>query len=144
MNGKPTEKAPKSAAGKRTLTLGTDLLNILKRERLNYFNAVATTSNFKATGYVAHTEKGTPYNPDSISQKWARFCESNDLRYIRLHDLRHSCATLMIANGVDPKTVQHRLGHADISITMNTYAHCTPQMDQVAAEKIDTAIFKIA
>lgn len=143
VNGKPAEKAPKSQAGNRTLSIGNDLLQILKTERLNYFNSFATTT-FNATGYVIHKEDGTPYNPDSITQKWERFCERNNLRKIRLHDLRHSCATLMIANGVDVKTVQHRLGHADISITMNTYAHCTPQMDKAAAEKIDTAIFKIA
>lgn len=144
VNGKPTEKSPKSQAGNRTLTIGDDLLNVLKRERIKYFDTALFSPKFTAFGYVVHTDKGTPYNPDSISQKWTRFCEKNNLKHIRLHDLRHSCATLMIANGVDPKTVQHRLGHADISVTMNTYAHCTPQMDKIAAEKIDTAIFKIA
>ena len=93
------------------------------------------------TDYVIHKSNGEPYNPDSITQKWERFLEKNNLRKLRLHDLRHSCATLMIANGIDPKTVQYRLGHADISITMNTYAHCTPQMDQAAAQTMDKVVF---
>lgn len=49
----------------------------------------------------------------------------------------HSCTTALLEAGVDPKTVQTRLGHADISMTMNIYAHCTPAMDRNAAQKLD-------
>ena len=86
-------------------------------------------------------KNGKPYHPDSITQKWERFVAEKGLKHIRFHDLRHSCATAMIEAGVDPKTVQHRLGHADISITMNIYAHSTKSMDKSAAEKMEDMIF---
>ena len=63
------------------------------------------------------------------------------LKSIRFHDLRHSCTTMMIEAGIDMKTVQTRIGHANITTTMNTYAHCTPAMDQSAADKLDNILF---
>ena len=60
---------------------------------------------------------------------------------IRLHDLRHSNATAMIAAGINAKVVQHRLGHANVSITLNTYTHVLPEMDQEAADKLNNALF---
>ena len=59
------------------------------------------------------------------------------LKHIRFHDLRHSCATALLEAGVDPKTVQNRLGHSDITMTLNIYAHCTQNMDRNAAQTLD-------
>ena len=59
---------------------------------------------------------------------------------IRFHDLRHTAATLMLKQGINPKIVQERLGHADISITLNIYSHVLPSMQEDAAEKIDELI----
>ena len=56
---------------------------------------------------------------------------------ISFHDLRHTCATAMIAKGVDNKTVQTRLGHSSIQTTMNIYAHCLPSMNKNAGDKLD-------
>ena len=56
---------------------------------------------------------------------------------IRFHDLRHTAATLMLQQGINPKVVQERLGHADISLTLNTYSHVLPSMQEEAAEKMD-------
>ena len=140
VNGKPVQKPPKSASGNRTLSMGTELTSVLKSAKAEHC-AKVLSGQMQHTDYVIHKSNGEPYNPDSITQKWERFLEKNNLRKLRLHDLRHSCATLMIANGIDPKTVQYRLGHADISITMNTYAHCTPQMDQAAAQTMDKVVF---
>ena len=58
-----------------------------------------------------------------------------------LHGLRHSYATALIAAGVSAKVVQHRLGHSDVSITLNTYTHVIPSMDEDAASKLDQALF---
>ena len=68
----------------------------------------------------------------------------HNLPPIRLHDLRHSNATAMIAAGINAKVVQHRLGHANVSITLNTYTHVLPEMDQDAAEKLGNALFSTA
>ena len=83
----------------------------------------------------------TSYRPDCITQLWGRFIQRTDLPYIRLHDLRHTNATLLIANDVSARVVQHRLGHADVSTTLQRYVHVQPAMDEAAADKIDSAIF---
>ena len=70
---------------------------------------------------MIHKEDGNPYAPDSISQKWEGFRDANNPPKIRFHDLRHTCATTMIANGVDPKTVQVRLGHSTTQVTEMYY-----------------------
>ncbi len=56
---------------------------------------------------------------------------------MRFHDLRHTAATLMLQQGIHPKIVQECLGHSDISMTLNTYSHVLPSMQEDAAEKMD-------
>ncbi len=133
-------KAPKSESGIRDLWLGNEALQIFKDEYAKYL-AKSQKAGFHATGYVIHKPDGEPYVPDSIVQKWERFRDANNLPKIRFHDLRHSCATTMIAAGVDPKTVQTRLGHSDIQVTLNTYSHCLPSMNKAAGDTMDL-IFK--
>jgi integrase len=64
-----------------------------------------------------------------------------DVPRIRFHDLRHTHATLALRAGVHPKVVQERLGHSDIAITLNTYSHAIPAMQEEAAEKVAALIF---
>jgi integrase len=59
---------------------------------------------------------------------------------LRFHDLRHTCATLLLRQGVNPKFVQELLGHADISLTLNTYSHVLPDMGDAAATAMDAAL----
>jgi len=56
---------------------------------------------------------------------------------LRFHDLRHTAATLMLQQEINPKVVQERLGHSDISLTLNTYSHVLPSMQEEAAQKMD-------
>jgi integrase len=66
------------------------------------------------------------------------------MRSLRLHDLRHTHATLALQQGVHPRVVQERLGHANVGITLGTYSHVSPAMDASAAETIAGAIFGTA
>lgn len=91
---------------------------------------------------VIHLKDGSPYHPDSLTQKWDRFMAKHGLKHILLHDLRHSCATSMVANHVDGKTVQHRLGHASYKTTYDLYVHRTQAMDDHAAEIMDSIVCK--
>ena len=125
-NGRVIEKDPKSEAGVRVLALGPKLTGELKKYR-----------NTASGPFVISKKDGTPYNPDSLSQKFRRFLERNNLPHIRLQDTRHTNATLLCGAGVDPKTVQARLGHADISTTMNIYVHVLQENGRKAAELID-------
>ena len=58
----------------------------------------------------------------------------------RFHDLRHTCATLLLSQGVNPKYVQELLGHADISLTLNVYSHALPDIGDAAAGAMDAAL----
>jgi integrase len=79
---------------------------------------------------------GGPIGPERVSQAFAASVKRHGLPKIRLHDMRHTWATLAIANGVPPKVVQERLGHTAINTTLTFYAHVTPGMDREAAEKV--------
>lgn len=128
-DGKVIDKGPKSDAGIRVLALGPKLTG----ELLKYRD--------KAAGpFVLSKKDGFPYNPDSISQKFRRFLNRYGLTKIRLQDTRHTNATLLCGAGVDPKTVQARLGHADISTTMNVYVHALQENGRKADESIDCIV----
>ncbi|MBQ8837512.1 MAG: tyrosine-type recombinase/integrase [Clostridia bacterium] len=136
-------KAPKSQAGNRTITVGDEVITALEKAREEYYDKKERYgAGFHDLGYVICKKNGEPYRPDSLTQKWLRFVEKNNLQHVRLHGLRHSNATALIQAGVSPKVVQQRLGHADINITLNTYTHVLPSMDKEAAEKIDNMILK--
>ncbi|MBQ4629995.1 MAG: tyrosine-type recombinase/integrase [Clostridia bacterium] len=90
--------------------------------------------------FVIRQKDGSPLKPDSMTQKWIRFLDSIGFPRIRLHDLRHTNATALIQAGVNPRVVQQRLGHADVNITINTYTHVLPEMDEEAAEKLDSIV----
>ncbi|MGN1411448.1 MAG: tyrosine-type recombinase/integrase [Oscillospiraceae bacterium] len=76
-----------------------------------------------------------------FSQKFKRFLEKNKLKKIRLHDLRHTCATMMLTAGITPKVAQQILGHSEISTTLDTYSHVLKKVEIDATEKLDKQIF---
>ncbi len=139
--GKIIIKEPKSEAGKRHIAIGEKVVSELKKAYEEYQKDKAELGSlFYDWNYVVRQKNGHYFRPDSLTRKWKRFTDSNNLKHIRLHDLRHSCATAMITSGVDPKTVQDRLGHADVSVTMSIYAHSTRATNKAAADKIDDVV----
>jgi len=84
---------------------------------------------------------GTPYRPDSISHAWRKLAIKTGVD-VRLHDARHTHASLMLKQGIHPKVVQERLGHASISTTLDTYSHVVPGLQQAAANCFDEVIFQ--
>ena len=83
---------------------------------------------------------GKPYLPDSITQAWRKLAHRCGLQGIRLHDARHTHASLMLKQGVHPKIVQESLGHASISITLDTYSHVVQGLQQAAANGFDDIV----
>ena len=63
-----------------------------------------------------------------------------DVRRVRFHDLRHTAATLLLSQGVDPRTIMETLGHSQISLTLNTYSHVMPALQIEAAAKLDAVL----
>ena len=76
---------------------------------------------------------GRPLNPDTLSAGSARYLRHKELPQVRFHDLRHAHATLMLTQGVHPKVVSERLGHASIGITLDLYSHVLPSLQTEAA-----------
>lgn len=85
---------------------------------------------------------GEPLSPDEVSRAFTKAVNLAGFPGIRLHDLRHSHATILLAQGVHPKVVQERLGHAQIGMTLDTYSHVVPGLQEAAAGKIDDALYK--
>lgn len=134
-------KDPKSHAGRRTITIGPNTCEILKIAKAEYEEKKeAYVQAFCKEDYVIYKKNGYPYHPDSLTQKWDRFMSKHNLRHIRLHDLRHTCATTMAENHVDTKTIQVRIGHASSKTTTDIYIHRTQAMDDNAAEIMDNVI----
>lgn len=79
--------------------------------------------NKKYLDYICVDEMGNIIKPDYITAMFPKFLEKNGLRRIRFHDLRHSCASLLLKNGVPMKQIQEWMGHSDFSTTANIYAH---------------------
>ena len=83
---------------------------------------------------------GDPIQPDSVTKMFARIAERAKIRPIRFHRLRHTHATDLLRAGVHPKIASERLGHASIAITMDTYSHAIPGLQEDAAQRIDAAL----
>lgn len=141
--GKVFTKDPKSHAGRRTITVGPNTCEILKQAKAEYEEKKeAYGQSFCKEDYVICKKNGYPYHPDSLTQKWDRFMAKHNLRHIRLHDLRHTCATAMAENHIDTKTIQVRIGHASSKTTTDIYIHRTQAMDDNAADIMDNVIFQ--
>jgi len=80
---------------------------------------------------------GNPLDPGTVRQIFRRILCRAGLRRIRFHDLRHSHATLMLVSGVYPKVVQERQGHGSVAITLDTYSHVLPGMQEAAVRRLD-------
>ena len=83
---------------------------------------------------------GKPYLPDSVTHYWIKLTRRLGLEGIRLHDARHTHATLMMKQGVNPKVVQERLGHSSVAVTIDTYSHVVPGLQEAAARRFDEGL----
>src|SRR4051812_45170988 len=88
----------------------------------------------RSSGWVFSSKKGTSLSVHNLhNRSWKPLLRETGLPHIRFHDLRHTCATLLLSKGVHPKLIQELLGHSSIEITLDTYSHVLPSMgDQVA------------
>ena len=103
---------------------------------------MATGQHWQDLGFIFTTPIGTTLDARNITRVFKAILVAESLPTIRLHDLRHSCATLMLAQGVSPRVVMETLGHSQISLTLNTYSHVLPAMQEDAAAKMDAILSK--
>lgn len=138
---------PKSATGRRLITLGSNIIEALKAHvNKQYFDRKIAGVNWKEMDLIFPSSKGTPMDPRNLIRLYKKLLVEANLPDIRFHDLRHTSASLMLKQGVSAKVVQERLGHSDIALTLNTYSHLLPGIQEEAAEKMDeiTAIIDVS
>jgi len=133
---------PKTAKGRRAIALDPGTIEALKAQAARQLaDQEEWEGAWSDSGYVFTREDGEPYHPQSVSRSFARAMKTAKLPEIRLHDLRHTHATLALRAGIHPKVVSERLGHATIAITLDTYSHAIPAMQEEAAALIAGLVF---
>ena len=114
----------KTNSSNRTYPLSPEVAEMLHTiKAIEQYNRDMFGKEYCENDYIFKWENGKPYTPDFISRKFHKILVAYDLPIIRFHDLRHSCASLLVANGFTLKDIQEWLGHADIQTTANIYAH---------------------
>ncbi|GIP25450.1 site-specific integrase [Paenibacillus sp. J23TS9] len=93
--------------------------------------------DFKDDSYVVCHPDGQPASLGNFHKFWMRILKNTNMRQIRFHDLRHTCASLLLTSGAHPKVVQELLGHSSIKVTLDLYSHLMPNMQREALEKLD-------
>lgn len=140
--GIPYFKAPKTAAGRRTVALPPSASLVMQKYReKKEAESIMLNIPIKDDDLVFNN-LGKPVLPLTVSHAWSKLVKKTGLKPIRLHDARHSHASLMLKQGIHPKVVQERLGHSSITITLDVYSHVVPGLQEKAALRFDEALIE--
>jgi len=132
---------PKSARSRRTIKLRAVVASALKTHRTAQLEErLAAGKHWEDSGFVFTSPIGTAMEPRNVSREFTEMLAAANIPHVRFHDLRHTAATLALAQGVDPRTIMETLGHSQISLTLNTYAHVLPALQSAAADKMDAIL----
>jgi len=132
---------PKTAKGRRLISLSPSTAIVLRehweqQEKMGQAHSLMLAEDDLVFCHV----DGSPLLPNSVSHAWTKLANHVGLKGVRLHDARHTHASVMLKQGTHPKIVQERLGHASIQITLDTYSHVVPGLQQAAANRFDDII----
>ena len=132
---------PKTNKGRRAITLDTDTVELLRSHRGQQMVSLMELGElYENHGYVFAGPLGAPVDPDALTYAWKQVVRKAGVGTVRLHDLRHFHATVLMKEGIHPKVVQERLGHSVISVTMDTYSHVVPGLQEKAATAFSQAM----
>jgi len=140
VGGKLVLVEPKSVTSHRAVALPGVVLDGLRRHRVRQLEErLGGGAGWRGNDWdlVFTTTVGTPLDGIAVTRRFQSLLESAGLPHQRFHDLRHACASLLIAKGVSPRVVMETLGHSQISLTMNTYSHVTSALGRAAAERMN-------
>ncbi len=138
---RPTVGEPKTARGRRSVALDrrtVEALNLHRRRQLK--QRLLVGPDFHGQDLVFANPDGRPLNPEYVSRRFQRLVSSAGLPSVRLHDLRHTHATLALAAGVPTRMLSDRLGHSATAVTTDIYQHAIPDLDAVFAERIASLV----
>ncbi|MET9698453.1 tyrosine-type recombinase/integrase [Streptomyces sp. NPDC006529] len=138
VGGEAYEDDPKGKRRRQTLPLPGICVAPLRWQRMKQAEMRAKAgAKWEETGYVFTTRTGRPIEPRNVYRSFTRVAKDAGLRVIRLHDARHGTATLLTAAGVPPRVVMEILGHSQIAVTMNVYAHVVQDTQREAIGHMD-------
>lgn len=139
-DGKALEKEPKSKSSIRTISLPEHLIKTLLEYKLHQDRHISFMGEaWNKLDYVFTEEDGLVMNPQTPTRQFSNFLKRHNIRHLKFHGLRHTSATMLLANGCDIKTVSSRLGHADLETT-GIYLHALESTDRKAAKTFDAFI----
>ncbi|MBP2340162.1 integrase [Saccharothrix coeruleofusca] len=137
VDGKLVLDDVKTEASAATVPLPAPLVAVLRRHKaVQAGEKLAAGPKWQANGLVFTTPHGTPIEPRNINRTFAALCEKAGVRVIRVHDMRHTAATLLFALGVDAATVQRILRHSSISVTTGTYIEVIESVQREAVDRM--------
>jgi integrase len=132
---------PKTERSRRTLRMPATALAALRAHRARQLEErLQAGAAWEDWGLVFTTATGRPLHATWITHRFQKLLERSGLPRARFHDLRHTCASLLLAQGVSARMIMEILGHSQISLTMNLYSHIMPSMQEDAAQKMDAAL----
>lgn len=140
IGGQTIIRQPKSAKGRRMIALSPLTASVLRdhREKQSLERGMLGKP-MNGEDFVFSNAEGKSLLPNSVTHAWIKLVRRTGIKPIRMHDARHSHASLMLKQGAHPKVVQERLGHASIQITLDTYSHVAPGLQEAAAARFDQA-----
>lgn len=134
-------KEPKTRSGIRHFVMSETICRMLKEYQLwQLQQRFKAGTDWQDTDRLFTQWNGLPFYPDTITEWFSKFLKRSGLPHVTLHSLRHTNATLMIAEGIDVCAVSKRLGHSSTSITLNVYAHALKSKDEAAAEALEKVL----
>jgi integrase len=133
---------PKTDRSRRTLVMPESIANALRSHRVSQIQErLSAGPRWKENGLVFATTIGTPLEPRSVVVDFKRILAKASLpSVVRFHDLRHSAASLLLAQGVEMRVIMELLGHSTIALTANTYSHVLPDLKRDAANKMEAIL----
>ena len=114
-------------------------LETARKQQKYYKRKFKKNYNTKYAEYICLNPDGSIIKPDYVTRHFPLLLKNSGLRHIRFHDLRHSCASLLLSKNVPMKAIQEWLGHSDFSTTANVYAHLDVNSKILSAEVISSA-----
>ena len=133
-------RSTKTAKGRRPIDLPPSAARVLAehREKQKLERLLVGIPLNDEDLVFSHVD-ATPLRPNSITRAWVMLAARAGLKVIRLHDARHTHASIMLKQGIHPKIVQERLGHSTIATTLDIYSHVAPGLQEAAAKRFDEA-----
>jgi len=133
---------PKSASSRRTVELTQIAIDALRAHRKSWESRRDLLgADWRGTSTVFASDVGSPLDPTNVGHRFGKAVKVAGLRRVRVHDLRHTAATLALQQGVNPKVVQEMLGHSSIMLTLGTYSHVVQPIRREAVDRMN-ALFE--